>query len=341
MTAESETSFEIDGDTNGEVDVATLHRSVMLNETLEYLAPERGGLFIDVTLGLGGHTEAILESTATTRVIGIDRDPDALEHATRRLARFGERFRPVKALSHEIAEVLASVGESKADGVLADLGVSSWQFDTVHRGFSFRFDAPLDMRMDAGGDDSTAAELLAELPEVEIARIIYEYGEEPASRRIARRIVERRERGEPVKTTVELANLVAGAIRYRAGKSKRPRGRGTSEIHPATRTFQALRIAVNGELDDLEKFVESSIEILNPQGRFVCISFHSLEDRIVKRTLRRLAGGCECDTRLLVCECGSREAVQILTRRPVTPDAAEARSNPRARSAKLRACQRL
>ena len=345
MTAESETDFDINGDTNddtdGDVDFDALHRSVMLNETIGFLAPERGGLFIDATLGLGGHTEAILESTATARVIGIDRDPDALEHATHRLARFGTRFRAVKALSHEIADVLASAGESRADGVLADLGVSSWQFDTAHRGFSFRFDAPLDMRMNAGGDERTAADLLAELPEVEIARIIYEYGEEPASRRIARRIVERRERGEPVTMTVELANLVAGVIRYHAGKSRRPRARATSEIHPATRTFQALRIAVNGELDDLAKFVESSIEILNPHGRFVCISFHSLEDRIVKRTLRRLAGQCECDSRLPVCECGSREAVQILTRRPVTPDAAEARSNPRARSAKLRACQRL
>ncbi|MCP9494210.1 MAG: 16S rRNA (cytosine(1402)-N(4))-methyltransferase RsmH [Pyrinomonadaceae bacterium MAG19_C2-C3] len=343
MTTEGDTDFDINGDTDtdGDVDFDALHRSVMLSEVLEYLAPERGGLFIDATLGLGGHTEAILENNPTTRVIGIDRDPDALRHAAHRLARFGTRFRFVKALSHEIADVLASVGESKADGVLADLGVSSWQFDTAHRGFSFRFDAPLDMRMDAEGDDPTAADLLAELPEVEIARIIYEYGEEPASRRIARRIVERRERGEPVTTTVELANLVAGVIRYRAGKSRRTRSRATAEIHPATRTFQALRIAVNGELDDLAKFVESSIEILNPRGRFVCISFHSLEDRIIKRTLRRLAGGCECDSRLPMCECGSREAVQILTRRPVTPDAAEARINPRARSAKLRACQRL
>ncbi len=349
MTAESDLDIngntDIDGDADNDadedVDFDALHRSVMLNETIGFLAPERGGLFIDATLGLGGHAEAILESSPTTRIIGIDRDPDALEHAAHRLARFGTRFSAVKALSHEIADVLASVGESKADGVLADLGVSSWQFDTAHRGFSFRFDAPLDMRMDAGGDEQTAAELLAELPEVEIARIIYEYGEEPASRRIARRIVERRERGEPVKTTVELANLVAGVIRYGGGKSKRKRGRATSEIHPATRTFQALRIAVNGELDELEKFVESSIDILNPHGRFVCISFHSLEDRIVKRALRRLAGGCECDPRLPVCECGSRKAVQILTRRPVTPDAAEARTNPRARSAKLRACQRL
>ncbi len=329
MTAEIEVAFD------------ALHRSVMLKETMRFLASERGGLFVDATLGLGGHAEAILLAAPTTRVIGIDRDPEAIEHATRRLARFGTRFKAVKACSHEIADVLSSEGEGKADGVLADLGVSSWQFDTPHRGFSFRFDAPLDMRMDASGDDATAADLLAGLPEAEIARIIYEYGEEPASRRIARRIVERRERGEPVTTTGELASLVAGVMYRRTGKSRRVRGRTSSEIHPATRTFQALRIAVNGELDNLAKFVESSIEILQPQGRFVCISFHSLEDRIVKRTLRRFAGTCECDPRLPVCECGAVEAVQILTRRPVTPDAAEARDNPRARSAKLRACLRL
>jgi 16S rRNA (cytosine1402-N4)-methyltransferase len=216
-------------------------------------------------------------------------------------------------------------------GVLVDLGVSSLQFDAAHRGFSFRQDAPLDMRMNATSDEETAAELLARLPEEEIARIIFEYGEERRSRRIARWIVERRERGEPVSTTKELADLVARA----AGHHR------TDRIHPATRTFQALRIAVNRELEGLDQFVETAIDLLQPDGRFAAISFHSLEDRIIKRSLRRLAGTCECDRRAPVCSCGARRAVEILTKRPLVPGETEVAENPRARSAKLRACRKL
>jgi 16S rRNA (cytosine1402-N4)-methyltransferase len=309
------------------------HRPVLLAESIRYLAPERGGLFVDATLGLGGHSEALLESSPDARVIGIDRDPEALRFARARLAGFNERFRAVQANFKEIEGVVAAeAGEDELSGVLADLGVSSLQFDSSARGFSFRHDAPLDMRMNAESDEEeTAAELLARLPEEEIARIIFEYGEERKSRRIARWIVERREAGRAIGTTTELAELVARAVGYKR----------TDRIHPATRTFQALRIAVNRELEGLEAFLEASTDLLQPSGRLVVISFHSLEDRIVKRGLRRLSGQCECDPRLPVCACGARRAVEILTRRPITPTEAELDENPRARSAKLRACRKL
>jgi 16S rRNA (cytosine1402-N4)-methyltransferase len=303
----------------------------LLIETVRLLAPERGGLFVDATLGLGGHSEAILEAAPDTRVLGIDRDREALRLASERLSRFGPRFRAAHANHREIRRVLEEAGESEPAGILADLGVSSLQFDTPGRGFSFRHDAPLDMRMDAAGDEETAAELLARLPEEEIARIIYEYGEERRSRRIARRIVERREAGDPVRTTAELAELVARAVGRKHGE----------RIHPATQTFQALRIAVNRELEGLDAFLETAADLLQPQGRLAVISFHSLEDRTVKRTLRRLAGYCECPPRLPVCQCGARKALEILTRRPVVPGEREVEENPRARSAKLRVGSKL
>ena len=307
------------------------HRPVLLFEAVNLLAPERGGLFVDATLGLGGHSEALLEASPDTRVLGIDRDREAIRLASERLARFGPRFRAVHANFREIIRILEEAGESEPSGVLADLGVSSLQFDSPERGFSFRHDAPLDMRMDATGSDETAAELLERLPEEEIARVIYEYGEERASRRIARWIVERRERGEPIRTTAELASLVARAVGRKRGE----------RVHPATKTFQALRIAVNGELEGLDGFVETSVDLLQSQGRLAVISFHSLEDRVVKFALRRLSGHCECGRRVPVCACGARKAVEVLTRRPVVPSEQEVGENPRARSAKLRACLKL
>jgi 16S rRNA (cytosine1402-N4)-methyltransferase len=307
------------------------HRPVLLFEVVNLLAPERGGLFVDATLGLGGHSAAILEASPDTRVLGVDRDREALRLASERLAHFGTRFRAVHANFREISRILDEAGESGSAGILADLGVSSLQFDTPERGFSFRHDAPLDMRMDAAGDEETAAELLERLPEEEIARVIYEYGEERKSRRIARWIVERRERGEPLKTTGALAELVARAVGHKRG----------DRVHPATRTFQALRIAVNGELEGLDEFVETAVDLLQTGGRLAVISFHSLEDRVVKRALRRLSGYCECDRRAPVCTCGARRAVEILTRRPVVPSEREVEENPRARSAKLRACLKL
>jgi len=306
------------------------HRPVLLEETLKFLAPERGGLFVDCTLGLGGHSEAVLKSSADTRVVGMDLDTSALEYARQRLGAFGERFHAFQSNFRDIAAVLQQADERDPAGILVDLGVSSLQFDSPERGFSFRFDAPLDMRMDPTRG-VTAADLLQELPESEIARIIFEYGEERHSRRIARRIVERREQGQPITTTTELAELVRAA----AGGHKR------NQIHPATRTFQALRIAVNRELEGLGEFVETAVDLLMPDGRFVGISFHSLEDRILKRELRRLSGQCECPPRLPVCSCGARKVVEVLTRRPIVPGASEVDENPRARSAKLRAGRKL
>ncbi|HXD31291.1 MAG TPA: 16S rRNA (cytosine(1402)-N(4))-methyltransferase RsmH [Pyrinomonadaceae bacterium] len=305
------------------------HRPVLLRESIELLDVAEG-LFVDGTLGLGGHSEAILEAAPSSRVIGIDLDTDALEFATSRLARFGDRFRGFHANFRDIARVLAEANEKDPRGILVDLGVSSLQFDSPERGFSFRFEAPLDMRLNAASGE-TAADLLRTLSEEEIAKVIFEYGEERRSRRIARRIVERREQGEPVKTTFELAELVARAVGYSKAQ----------KIHPATRTFQALRIAVNGELEGLDRFVETAIDLLQPNGRFLAISFHSLEDRIIKRELRRLSGQCQCPPRLPVCSCGARRVVEILTRRPVIAGDSELNENPRARSAKLRAARKL
>jgi 16S rRNA (cytosine1402-N4)-methyltransferase len=306
------------------------HRPVLLREVLQFLEPARGGLFTDGTVGLGGHSEAILEAEETTRVIGIDRDPEALAYATERLRRFGDRFRSVQADFRDIEEVLSHFSIGKVAGVLVDLGVSSLQFDSPTRGFSFRFDAPLDMRMDPSSGDRTAADLLATLPEAEIAKLIFEYGEERGSRRIARWIVEKREQGAPVTTTKQLADLVSRAV-----------GSKKSKLHPATRTFQALRIAVNHELEGLSSFVEQAVDLLEADGRFVAISFHSLEDRTIKQELRRLSGQCQCPPRTPVCACGARKVVEILTKRPVVPSQDEVQQNPRARSAKLRACRRL
>jgi 16S rRNA (cytosine1402-N4)-methyltransferase len=303
------------------------HRPVLLEETVNMLDAAQGGLFIDGTLGLGGHSEAILDASPNTRVIGIDRDPEALERARRRLEKFGARFVAMRGNFKQIAELV----QERAQGVLVDLGVSSLQFDTPERGFSFRFDAPLDMRMDASSEEETAADLLATLPEEEIARIIFEYGEERQSRKIARWIVERRERGEPIKTTGELANLVARAVG----------GKGKWQIHPATRTFQALRMAVNAELQGLGEFVEEAVGLLLQGGRFAAISFHSLEDRIIKQGFRRLAGQCTCPPRVPVCSCGAKKVVEILTRRPIVAGEQEVNENPRARSAKLRVCQKI
>jgi 16S rRNA (cytosine1402-N4)-methyltransferase len=305
------------------------HRPVLLRETIESLAVKHGGLFVDCTVGLGGHSEAILQASPDAQVLGIDRDEEALKLARERLAEFGGRFRAVRADFRELTRVLATAEVKAVRGILADLGVSSLQLDSPSRGFSFRHEAPLDMRMDLSSGE-TAAELLGRLSEVEIARLIFEYGEERHSRRIARRIVERREAGEPVTSTTELAKLVERAI---GGKKRR--------IHPATRTFQALRIAVNRELEGLDQFVADAIDALEPHGRLAVISFHSLEDRIIKRTLLKLSGRCQCPPRLPQCACGARKAVETLTRRPLTPTEDEIAENPRARSAKLRIAAKL
>lgn len=309
---------------------ALAHRPVLLRETIELLAAERGGWFVDCTVGLGGHSEAILQASSGAQVLGIDRDEEALRAARERLAQYGSRFRSVHADFRELTRVLATAKVKQVRGVLADLGVSSLQLDSPVRGFSFRHDAPLDMRMDMSSG-ATAAELLGRLSEVEIARIIFEYGEERRARRIARWIVERRELGEPIQTTRDLAGLVERA----AGREKKRR------IHPATRTFQALRIAVNAELENLDRFLSEAVDHLEPDGRLAVISFHSLEDRIVKRTLLKLSGRCQCPPRLPRCMCGARKDIEILTRRPIAPTEEEIESNPRARSARLRGARKI
>lgn len=303
------------------------HVSVLLEETVRWLAPKVGDTIVDATLGLGGHSRAILESDPTVKVIGIDQDPQAIAIATGRLESFDDRFKIVRANFGDLKRVV----KQPVDGIIADLGVSSLQFDSPERGFSFRFDAPLDMRMDPELDDETAAELLARLSETEIADLIYTLGEERQSRRIARRIVWKREIGEPVTTTAELAETVEKAI------GRKPK----DKIHPATRTFQALRIAVNRELEVLEQFLADAIDLLKTDGRLAVITFHSLEDRIVKQAFLKYSGRCSCPPRLPQCICGAERKVEILTRKPVVPGEIEIAENPRARSAKLRVCRKL
>jgi 16S rRNA (cytosine1402-N4)-methyltransferase len=314
------------------MEAENLHKSVLLQETVEMLAPAGGGIFVDCTLGLGGHAEAILQASENASVIGIDQDPQAIRLATERLGKFGARIKIFHANFAEIKEVLKTAGVQKVNGVLADLGVSSLQFDSAERGFSFRFDAPLDMRMNAGSDEETAAELLERLSEEEIADLIYNYGEERFSRRIARRIVWKREIGEAIKTTRELAETVEKAI---------GRGKSKDKIHPATRTFQALRIAVNREIEILEEFVGDTTDVLKSEGKLAIITFHSLEDRVVKQTFQKLAGKCSCPPRLPRCVCGAEKKIEILTRKPIVPKPSETAENPRARSAKLRVCAKV
>jgi 16S rRNA (cytosine1402-N4)-methyltransferase len=291
------------------------HVPVLTAEVLRQLRPERGGLFVDCTVGLGGHSRALLEAGAT-RIIGLDRDQDALTQARATLSSFADRVDLVHADYRAIEDVLDQRGIALADGALADLGVSSMQFDAPGRGFSFQRDEPLDMRMDRGAGE-TAADLIAGSTEQELADTIYAYGEERFSRRIARALVAAR-REAPIDTTGRLAAIVRRAVPVR----------GYQRIDPATRTFQAFRIWVNRELDGLDGFLEAAARRLRIGARLVVITFHSLEDRIVKHTLRALAHGE--DARL-----------QVLTKKPVVADEDEVRRNPRARSAKLRAAEKL
>lgn len=308
-----------------------LHVSVLLEETVEIVAGDGGNVFVDATLGLGGHAEALLKRLPNAMLIGIDQDTEAIEESQKRLAQFGTRVRIVHSNFADIKSVVKRESLEGADGIVADLGVSSLQFDKASRGFSFREDAPLDMRMDPESTGPTAADLLATMSETEIADIIYRFGEERFSRRIARRIVEKREAGTPVKTTEELANLVERSVR-RSPKEK---------SHPATRTFQALRIAVNRELDVLDRFIAAAVEALNPGGRLAIISFHSLEDRVVKQAFQKLSGKCTCPPKIPRCVCGAEKRAEILTKKPIVPGEDEMERNWRSRSAKLRAVRKL
>jgi 16S rRNA (cytosine1402-N4)-methyltransferase len=291
------------------------HVPVMRAEVLDALAPRRHGLFVDCTVGLGGHAAGVLEAGAS-RLIGIDRDLEALAIARVRLEPWAGQIELVHADYRDLAGVLDARGVAAADGILADLGVSSLQFDGEGRGFSFQRDEPLDMRMDRSGGE-TAADVIAELGEEELANLIYGFGEERYSRRIARAIVEAR-REARVATTGQLASIVKKAV---------PR-KGYSPIHPATRTFQALRIRVNGELEGLDRFVDQACRRLAPGGRLVVIAFHSLEDRVIKHTLRALAAD-------------EGRSLRLLARKAAQATDVEVAGNPRARSAKLRAIERV
>ncbi len=302
------------------------HWPVLYQSVLSWLKPQAGGFYVDGTLGAGGHAAGILTQSAPDgRLLGLDVDPQALALARERLAEFGGRAVIRQASYIQMAEILADLGWPSVDGILLDLGVSSMQFDTAERGFSFRADAPLDMRF-GPHLRRTAADLVNTLPERELADLIYRYGEEPAARRIARAIVAAR----PLRTTGQLAQIVV--------RVKGPRRKGA---HPATQTFQALRIAVNGELDAVEAVLPLALAALKPGGRLAVIAFHSLEDRIVKRFFQRERKDCICPPRQPVCTCGHRAQLRVLTSKPVVADEEEIHRNPRARSARLRVIEKI
>lgn len=304
------------------------HEPVLLEPVLEYLEPNRAdGVLVDATVGLGGHAEALLERHPDVRLVGIDRDAEALGRSRERLSRFGDRVTLVRGRHESLIDILKQSGIERISGLLADLGVSSMQLDDPSRGFSFRFEGPLDMRM--GSEGTSAADLVNDLDERELARILREYGEEPMARRIARAIVEARSEA-PITTTSRLAEVI------RSVKRSRPH-----EIDPSTLTFQALRIATNEELIGLDRFVDDAVSVLEEGARAAIISFHSLEDRIVKRAFRRLEGECVCPPNLPVCGCGAKAVIEILTGRPVTASEEEMLRNPRSRSAKLRVAEKL
>jgi 16S rRNA (cytosine1402-N4)-methyltransferase len=303
------------------------HETVLQSEVVELLQPRPGMVILDGTLGGGGHSEALLEKGA--QVIGTDRDPRAVAAARARLARFGEAFRAVRADFRDAEGTLRSLGIDRVDGALVDLGVSSPQLDVGERGFSFSRPGPLDMRM--GGEGETLGALLRRVDERELARILKAYGEEPFARPIARAVKRAVERDE-IPDTSALAGIVAGVIPRRAWPRK---------IHPATRTFQALRIAVNDELGALAAWLDALPAMLSPGGRAAVISFHSLEDRTVKERFRALTQACTCPPDFPVCACGAKAAFAPVTRKAIVPSEAEVAANPRARSAKLRAVEKL
>lgn len=317
-----------------------LHEPVLVDEALGFLAPERGGWFVDCTVGLGGHAAELLRRHPSASVLGIDRDTEALEHASDRLREFGRRARLVHGDFGSIREIAADAGIGKPAGVLADLGVSSLQLDRPERGFSFMRSGPLDMRMDRspGSATRTARDVVNLESQSVLETVLRDYGEERQARRIARAIVERRRR-RPIETTDDLRDLVhdaAGGSRVRRGRGRRAGGRS---IDAATRTFQALRIAVNEELSGLAATLQRTMKLLDRDGRLVVISYHSLEDRIVKHRLRAgargevdpITGRPRAETRL----------IELMTRKPIRPEPSEVQYNPRSRSARLRAARRL
>ena len=308
---------------------APQHEPVMLREVVDALAVRPGGRYVDATLGLGGHSSAILAAAQPGgHLFGIDRDPNAIAIASQRLALYGDTVIVARGEFADVARICDAHGFRPVDGILFDLGVSSMQLDAPGRGFSFMRDEPLDMRMDPDGG-MTAADIVNTYDEARLAALIWEYGEERNSRRIARAIVARR----PLHTTGALANLVGGVAR------RSPGGRSGDRIHPATRTFQALRIAVNGEIEQIERALVEAEGLLGPAGRIVVISFHSLEDRAVKTFFRDRARDCICPPRQPVCTCDHRATLREISRKVSRPTKDEVSRNPRARSARLRAAE--
>lgn len=305
------------------------HKPVLLEECLRALDIRPDGTYVDGTLGRAGHSLAILRRLQGGRLIGIDRDQSALSAARERLSGGGDRVTLVHGDFRDLGDILRDLGVERVDGMLFDLGVSSPQLDEPERGFSYMHDAPLDMRMDttAGLD---ARQVVNQWSYEELRGILYEYGEERYAPQIARAIVRRREQ-RPVESTGELVEIIRSALPASSLREKQ---------HPAKRTFQAIRIAVNGELEALPPMLEAAAEALAPGGRLAVITFHSLEDRIVKQTLRTLATGCTCPPEFPVCVCGKKPRLRLVNRKPVVPGPAELEENPRARSAKLRTAER-
>ena len=306
------------------------HVSVLLQECLDGLNIKPEGIYVDGTLGGGGHSGRIARQLTTGRLIGIDRDPVALQAAGRRLEPYKDRVTLVHSNFCDMAQVLRDLEIPGVDGILLDLGVSSPQLDDSQRGFSYMADAPLDMRMNSG-DSLSAHEVVNTWPQEELKRILYTYGEERYAPQIASAICRRRAE-KHIETTLELVDIIRGAMPPAALREKQ---------HPAKRSFQAIRIAVNDELGAVEKIMKDAVELLNPGGRLAIITFHSLEDRIVKTGMNDAARGCTCPPSFPVCVCGKKPKVKIISRKPITATEEELEANPRSRSAKLRVCEKL
>ena len=302
----------------------------MLDECLEALAIKPDGIYLDGTLGRAGHSLEIVKRLTTGRLIGIDRDETAIAAAQERLADYADRVTLVHSNFDRVGEILDELGIDGADGMLFDLGVSSPQLDDAERGFSYRHDAPLDMRMDRTAA-LCAREVVNEWPYEELRRILFAYGEERYAPLIAKHIVQKREEA-PIETTLQLAEIIKAAMPPSALREKQ---------HPAKRSFQAIRIAVNGELDALPPMLEAAADKLHTGGRLAVISFHSLEDRIIKQTMQALATGCTCPPNFPVCVCGKKPKMKLISRKPIVSGEAELAYNPRARSAKLRVAEKL
>lgn len=306
------------------------HRSVLLESCMNALAIKPDGIYVDGTAGGGGHSYEIARRLTTGLLIAIDQDEAAIKAASAKLAPLGKRARVVRSNFQQVANVLDMLEIDRIDGILLDLGVSSYQLDTPERGFSYMADAPLDMRMDARGE-KTAYDVVNTYSEFDLRRILFDYGEERFAPRIAARIVQARA-DKPIETTGELTALIKSAI---------PAAAREGGHHPAKRSFQAIRIEVNAELEVIRPALEGAMERLNKGGRMAVITFHSLEDRIVKQTFSDMASGCTCPKSLPVCVCGKTPSVKIISRKPILPDAEELASNPRSRSAKLRVAEKL